>query len=92
MTTPSFHHSDDNEKGDVKFAENVADSTPSSWEIQQRFETLRELSEGQMTDLNIRARKIIDWRMMPCITVMFLMRLVAYTASGFSLRASSLCG
>lgn len=92
MTTPSFHHSDDNEKGDVKFAENVADSTPSPWEIQQRFETLRELSDGQMTDLNIRVRKIIDWRMMPCITVMFLMRLVAYTGSGFSLRARSLCG
>ncbi|KAI1252871.1 hypothetical protein MGN70_005077 [Eutypa lata] len=75
MTTPSFHHSDDNEKGDVKFAENVADSTPSSWEIQQRFETLRELSEGQMTDLNIRARKIIDWRMMPCITVIYMDRI-----------------
>ncbi|KAM0743112.1 hypothetical protein ACQRIT_003289 [Beauveria bassiana] len=42
-------------------------------EIQARFETLRHLSSDEMDKLNLRVRKIIDWRMMPCVSVMFLM-------------------
>jgi hypothetical protein len=43
-------------------------------EIQARFETLRDLNEEQMVALNKRVLKIIDWRLMPCITLMFLMK------------------
>lgn len=43
-------------------------------EIQARFETLRHLSGDEMEKLNKRVRKIIDWRMMPCVSVMFLMK------------------
>jgi hypothetical protein len=42
-------------------------------QIQHRFETLRGLSQGEMEALNKKVRKIIDWRLMPCITIMFLM-------------------
>lgn len=43
-------------------------------QIQHRFDTLRGLSQGEMEALNKKVRKIIDWRLMPCITLMFLMK------------------
>ena len=43
-------------------------------QIQHRFDTLRGLSQGEMAALNKKVRKIIDWRLMPCITLMFLMK------------------
>lgn len=43
-------------------------------EIQARFASLRDLSSGDMDRLNARVRKIIDWRMMPCVSIMFLMK------------------
>ena len=43
-------------------------------EIQARFDTLRHLSSDDMERLKKRVRKIIDWRMMPCVSVMFLMK------------------
>lgn len=46
----------------------------SPLEIQARFPTLRHLSEEQMDALNKKVRKIIDWRMMPAVTLMFLMK------------------
>ena len=67
---------DIDEKGEVKYTENVVPINPSAWDIQQRFETLKDLSETEMTALNTHVRKIIDWRMMPCVTVMFLMKSV----------------
>lgn len=73
-TTTSRRSDDLNEKGDVRYTENVADANPSAWEIQQRFETLKDLGEAEMTALNTQVRKTIDWRMMPCVTVMFLMK------------------
>jgi hypothetical protein len=45
-------------------------------QIQHRFETLRGLSQGEMEALNKKVVKIIDWRLMPCITLMFLMKSV----------------
>lgn len=42
--------------------------------IQARFELLRDLSDSEMETLNKRLVKKIDWRMMPTITLMFLMR------------------
>lgn len=43
-------------------------------QIQHRFDTLRDLSDEQMAALNRRVVKKIDWRLMPCITIMFLMK------------------
>lgn len=43
-------------------------------QIQNRFDSLRGLSQGEMEALNKKVRKIIDWRLMPCITLMFLMK------------------
>jgi len=43
-------------------------------QIQGRFELLRDLSEEQMTKLNKQLVKRLDWRLMPCITLMFLMK------------------
>lgn len=45
-------------------------------QIQNRFDTLRGLSQGEMQALNKKVVKIIDWRLMPCITLMFLMKSV----------------
>ena len=43
-------------------------------EIQARFPLLRDLSEEQMEALNKKVRRTIDWRMMPAVTLMFLMK------------------
>ena len=84
-STTISHRSDDlNEKGNVTWTENAAADNPSAWEIQQRFETLKNLSETEMRALNNHVKKTIDWRMMPCVTVMFLMKLV--NALGRGLR------
>ena len=78
----SYHGGDSDEKGDVKYIENVVGINPSAWDIQQRFETLKDLSETEIAALNTHVRKIIDWRMMPCVTVMFLMKSVYAIVSG----------
>lgn len=65
----------DEKKADVEFKEVSAEShhiTPQ--QIQSRFETLRHLSEDQMTALNKKLVRKLDWRLMPCITLMFLMK------------------
>ena len=49
-----------------------ANITPQ--QIQARFETLRDLDDEQMAALNKRLVNKIDWRLMPCITLMFLMK------------------
>jgi hypothetical protein len=65
----------DEKKADVEFKE-VAEGnhiiTPQ--QIQARFETLRDLSEEQMAALNKKVLRKLDWRLMPCITLMFLMK------------------
>jgi hypothetical protein len=43
-------------------------------EIQARFPLLRDLSQERMDELNKRVRSKIDWHMMPCVTLMFLMK------------------
>ncbi|KND89437.1 putative transporter [Tolypocladium ophioglossoides CBS 100239] len=42
-------------------------------EIQARFDTLRHLSGDDMATLDARVRRRVDWRMMPCVSLMFLM-------------------
>jgi hypothetical protein len=62
----------------LEAAQCVEDATPGAYisplEIQARFPTLRHLNETQMTELNARVRRRIDWRMMPAVTLMFLMK------------------
>lgn len=43
-------------------------------EIQARFPLLRDLSKDQMDALNKKVVSKLDWRMMPCVTLMFLMK------------------
>ncbi|PNH59667.1 hypothetical protein VD0002_g7894 [Verticillium dahliae] len=45
----------------------------SARDIQGRFDLLRDLSDAEMEKLNKSVVKKIDWRMMPYITIMFLM-------------------
>lgn len=54
--------------------EQVETTFLSASDIRQRFDTLKDLSDEQMTALNKKVVKKIDWRLMPCITVMFLMK------------------
>ncbi|KAH7017979.1 major facilitator superfamily domain-containing protein [Microdochium trichocladiopsis] len=42
-------------------------------EIQGRFDSLRDLTPEQMDALNKRVVKKVDWRLMPMITLMFLL-------------------
>lgn len=46
----------------------------SPLEIQGRFELLRDLGPEQMAALNKKVVSKIDWHMMPCVTLMFLMK------------------
>lgn len=43
-------------------------------EIQGRFDLLRDLSPDQMTALNKKVLRKLDWRMLPTITMMFLLK------------------
>lgn len=43
-------------------------------QIKHQFGTLRDLSDEDMAALNKRVVRKIDWRLMPCITLMFLMK------------------
>lgn len=53
----------------VHTTENI---TPAA--IQARFATLSDLNEEQMVALNKRVLRRIDWRLLPMITLMFLMK------------------
>ncbi|KAH6848469.1 major facilitator superfamily domain-containing protein [Alternaria rosae] len=59
---------------DAEFKEVAPESHPiTPQQIQARFETLKDLSQEEMDALNKRLVKRLDWRLMPCITLMFLM-------------------
>ena len=45
--------------------------------IQNRFDLLRDLTDEEMTALDKRVVRKLDWRMMPMITMMYLMRYVS---------------
>lgn len=45
-------------------------------QIQARFELLKDKTEEEMAALNKRLVSKLDWRLMPCITLMFLMKYV----------------
>ncbi|KAJ9668716.1 hypothetical protein H2201_000960 [Coniosporium apollinis] len=63
-----------NSKANVELRE-VAVEGPliTASQIQSRFNTLQDLSHEQMVTLNRKVVKKIDWRLMPCVTIMFLM-------------------
>ncbi|KAF3030349.1 hypothetical protein E8E11_000703 [Didymella keratinophila] len=64
----------DEKKADIElkgFSEGKLHITPQ--QIQTCFDTLRDLSEEQMAVLNKKLVRKLDWRLMPCITLMFLM-------------------
>ena len=46
--------------------------------IQARFTTLCDLDDEQMAALNKRVLRRIDWRMMPTIPIMFLLKWVPH--------------
>ena len=58
----------------VPLEEHAEGSYISPEEIQGRFELLRDLGKEDMDKLNKRVVSKLDWRMMPCVTMMFLMR------------------
>ena len=63
------------DKHDEKVTEQQVEVlTLSPAQIQHRFDTLRDLSDEQMTALNKQVLRKIDWRLMPCISLMFFMR------------------
>lgn len=74
---------DTKETLDAQWVEKAAIEEPpegtyiSPEQIQARFDLLRDLGKEKMDDLNKRVVSKLDWRMMPCVTMMFLMRLVA---------------
>lgn len=73
--TEHFKSRADEKLEEAQYVENVPHGRYiSSIEIQARFPTLRHLNEGQMIELNNEVRSIIDWRMMPAVTLMFLMK------------------
>ncbi|KAF2761118.1 MFS general substrate transporter [Pseudovirgaria hyperparasitica] len=53
--------------------EYTGSETRTPVQIQSQFALLRDLSDDQMQALDKRIVKILDWRMMPIITLMFLM-------------------
>lgn len=56
-----------------EFAVTQQSDTVSAADIQARFSTLQNLDESEMTALNKKLLRRIDWRLMPMITIMFLM-------------------
>ena len=44
--------------------------------IQNRFDLLRDLTDDEMAALNKKVVRKLDWRLMPCITIMYLMAYV----------------
>lgn len=80
MSIPSIYNSHDGigkDEGevDVTQLEKKPEVEPQSSrrEIQGRFDLLRDLDEAEMETLGKRVLKKIDMRMMPAITLMFLM-------------------
>ncbi|KAH6680028.1 MFS transporter [Plectosphaerella plurivora] len=57
----------------VELKDHVEHRTFSAREIQGRFDLLRDMSDAEMEALNKKVVSKIDWRLMPCITMMFLM-------------------
>lgn len=47
--------------------------------IQSRFDLLRDLSDDEMAALNKKVVRKLDLRLMPCITIMYLMSYVSLT-------------
>ncbi|KAB2573365.1 putative transporter [Lasiodiplodia theobromae] len=57
----------------VLHQENKPSDLTLAEKIQARYETLQGLSKSEMDALNRQVRRKLDWRLMPCITLMFLM-------------------
>jgi sugar phosphate permease len=63
--------SDDEKKVDMSVE--MIETTPTPSAIQSQFPTLINLDDEQMAALNKRLVRRLDWRLLPTITVMFLM-------------------
>lgn len=72
-------HDSELEKNEV-LEQQVEVTTLTAAQIQHRFSTLRGLDEDQMAALNRRVVRLVDWRMLPCITIMFLMKYDCFLA------------
>lgn len=53
-------------------------------EVQARFPLLQDLNDEEMATLNKRLLSRIDWRLMPTITIMFLMKYVSFIFTSIS--------
>lgn len=62
------------EEAELKGYENPQPGRATALEIQARFDSLRDLSPEQMEALNKKVLKRIDWRLMPTLTIMFLLK------------------
>lgn len=85
MTVPDAHTNPDsdrasmtNEKAEdaqcIEVVPTREGAAVSPQDIQARFDLLRHLSPERMAELNKSVVKKIDWHMMPCVTLMFLMK------------------
>ena len=66
-----------NEKLDAVHIENGAveqNGICSPEEVQGRYPLLRDLNKDQMAALNKKVLRKLDWRLMPTITIMFLLK------------------
>ena len=50
----------------------IEDVSPAG--IQAQFSTLRDLNDEEMKVLKKKLVRRLDWRLMPCITIMFLLK------------------
>lgn len=55
-------------------AQNGEGAYVSPQEVQARFPLLRDLSTEQMGELNKRVLRKIDWRLLPIVSLMYLMK------------------
>jgi hypothetical protein len=67
-------HESINGKDDTKIQEAGVQYAVTYEDVQARYPLLRDLSREDMDTLNKRVLRKVDWRLMPCITVMFLMK------------------
>lgn len=75
-TVANDRRCDLNEKIDVQQYERAINDNGvyTAQEIQDRFDLLRDLNPQQMVALNKKVLRKLDWRLMPTITVMFLLK------------------
>lgn len=74
MTTKSDQVSVSKQSAEIVKIENAAPDDASVW-IQQ-YPLLREKTEEELAALNKAVLRKLDWKFLPCITIMLLMKYV----------------